>query len=541
MVMIMTKFYDVTKALAAGIFKKPSPIIPDGALPSDTPPGKLLAEMRAFFYAKQFAEGDKHLREAYDKNQPLIMAVAIDFYAKLSELEESELEASGFSVNAIGQGIADVMNFYEVKVQKKQDGENGMNRIEIEPEEGKSQFYCLTKALAKAVFQAPSQFIPENAFSADSVPGKFFAELLELFNARKLTEAEEKLKAAYDPKKPIFVQMAVDFYTRVSELPAEELEKADFSQTKVGLGLAEALKAYGIKLQQPTENVPQLLNVEPEEGKSQFYNLIKAIAVNIFKLPSHIIPDDTVEDHTESGKFYKQLRALYDAGNFVEAEEMLKASYDKTNLVFARFALDFYGRLSELSEEELQAHNLTLNQIGQGLDAMLKAYEVKIQREAGSSVDPSLTKPEEGKSKYYNLTKILAGAVFRKPSPIIPEDALPEKSEPGIIWRRLRQLIDSRSVNVAENLLFDSFKIDQPVYAAIALDFYARLSQMSEDDLADCNFSMEEIGEGIGDMMKFYGIKIRVKQPDGSEKEADADALLQMQNPNAGSGEGKDA
>lgn len=516
----MTKFYDLTKALAASLFKKPSPIVPDGALPADSVPGKLLLELRAMLDEKKFVEADEKLHAAYDKQQPVIMAAALDFYAKLSELEEEELTANGFTVDRIGQGIADMMNFYEIKVQKQDP--NAPQQLVVEPEEGKSQFWSLTKALANAVFKQPSQLIPDGALKEDTEPGKFYAELRALMDEKKFAEADEKLQEAYDITKPIFAQIALDYYTRVSEFTKEELEAAGYSHEKVGLGLAEMLKAYEIKLQQQDPNAPQPLVVKPEEGKSHFYNLTKAMAATLFKQPSQIIPDGTIKEDTEVGKFYYALRALLDDKKLDDAENMLKAAYDKEKPVFAQIALDFYGRISELSEEELLAHDFTGDRIGHGLDDMLKAYDIQIQRRDPNAPDPEMMKPDPTKSQHWNLCKFLAAGVFKKPSPIIPDGAITAGSNAGIIWARLRQLIDARSINTAENLLFDSFDKEQPIYAAIALDFYARLAELSEDELRECSFSTEEIGEGIRDMMKFYDIKIAMQKPGQKQGEAPA-------------------
>lgn len=111
-------------------------------------------------------------------------------------------------------------------------------------------------------------------------------------------------------------------------------------------------------------------------------------------------------------------------------------------------------------------------------------------------------------TKYYNLTKMLAAMMFRKDSPIIADGAIAPDSEPGIVLTRVRQLIKDRRINEGENLLFDMLDIQKPIYAAIALDFYAHLSQLSEDELKAADFSVDEIGEGIADMMKTYKIKI---------------------------------
>ncbi len=111
-------------------------------------------------------------------------------------------------------------------------------------------------------------------------------------------------------------------------------------------------------------------------------------------------------------------------------------------------------------------------------------------------------------TKFYNLTKMLAAMMFRKDSPIIADGAIAPESEPGIVLARVRTLIDERRINAAENLLFDMLDIQKPVYAAIALDFYAHLSMLSEEELKAADFSVEEIGQGIADMMKIYRIRI---------------------------------
>ena len=115
-------------------------------------------------------------------------------------------------------------------------------------------------------------------------------------------------------------------------------------------------------------------------------------------------------------------------------------------------------------------------------------------------------------TKFYNLTKMLAAMMFRKDSPIIKDGAIAPDSEPGLILARVRQLTDERKINTAENLLFDSLDKQKPVYAAIALDFYARLSELPESELEAADFSVDEIGQGISDMMKFYNIKIVAKK-----------------------------
>ena len=127
-----------------------------------------------------------------------------------------------------------------------------------------------------------------------------------------------------------------------------------------------------------------------------------------------------------------------------------------------------------------------------------------------------------------NMTAFLAKALFKKDSPIIPDGAFPANSEPGIVLARIRQLLDERNINTAENLLFDSFDKKKPYFVAIGLEFYARISELTSEELEAADFSREEIQQGIGDMLKFYGIKIAIKrQPAPNQGAANT-----QQNPN---------
>ncbi|MCI8388894.1 MAG: hypothetical protein HFE63_10585 [Clostridiales bacterium] len=115
-------------------------------------------------------------------------------------------------------------------------------------------------------------------------------------------------------------------------------------------------------------------------------------------------------------------------------------------------------------------------------------------------------------NQLYQLCAFLAKAMFKKDSPIIPDNAFPPNSEPGIVLTRIRQLVEEKNINTAENLLFDAFNIQKPYFVAIGLEFYARISEFSDEELEAADFSREEINEGIGDMLKFHNVKIAIKK-----------------------------
>ncbi|MBE6611462.1 MAG: hypothetical protein E7632_03115 [Ruminococcaceae bacterium] len=380
-----------------------------------------------------------------------------------------------------------------------------------------TQFYNLTKALAASIFKAPTPILPDGALPADSEQAELHAKLRAHFDAGEYTEADALVRTAYDKEKPVMIAVAIDLYARLSQLDEEALKVCDFSVEKIGEGLRDLMNFYEIKAVKRDPNAKMDPNMAPVEGKPQMYNIAKLISGGIFHKPTPIIGDDELPADHEQLPLLKELHAMIEEHRYCDADARVREEYDKKKPVVLAVALDMYARLAEIAPEELTAHDYSVKKIDEGLRDLVLFYEVKIQN-AAPEQDLSGA-PDPTKSKYYNLTKFLAAQMFKKPSPIIPDGALPANSEAGIVWVRLRQLLDMHKVNTAENLLFDSFDKEKPIYAAIALDFYARVAEMDEDILRESNFSEEEIGDGIRDMMKYYNIKIVMKKPEAKPAE----------------------
>jgi len=118
-------------------------------------------------------------------------------------------------------------------------------------------------------------------------------------------------------------------------------------------------------------------------------------------------------------------------------------------------------------------------------------------------------------NQFYQLTAFLIKTMFREDTPAIPDGKFPVGSEPYIVLTRMRELVDEKKINTAENMLFDVFDKKKPYYIRVGLEFYNRIAAFSDEELEAADFSAEEIGEGIVDMMNFYGVKLAVrKKPD---------------------------
>jgi hypothetical protein len=70
------------------------------------------------------------------------------------------------------------------------------------------------------------------------------------------------------------------------------------------------------------------------------------------------------------------------------------------------------------------------------------------------------------------------------------------------------KLITDSKINEAEDLLFESIDTFDSNYLLLALDFYARLNEYDDDDLKQCNFSREEIDDGLMEVKKLFGLNL---------------------------------
>ena len=77
--------------------------------------------------------------------------------------------------------------------------------------------------------------------------------------------------------------------------------------------------------------------------------------------------------------------------------------------------------------------------------------------------------------------------------------------ESSFLFYRLKRLLLDKKVNEAENLLFDCLK-SNPCYEnlQVALDFYEELAKFSEEELAACNFSRQEIWDALTDIRNIF-------------------------------------
>ena len=77
-----------------------------------------------------------------------------------------------------------------------------------------------------------------------------------------------------------------------------------------------------------------------------------------------------------------------------------------------------------------------------------------------------------------------------------------------MLYSRLNSLVDEGRINEAENLLFESLDPGDTNHLILALDFYSRINELSDEELEAKAFSREEIESGLNDIKARFGISI---------------------------------
>ncbi|MPM28942.1 hypothetical protein SDC9_75480 [bioreactor metagenome] len=81
-------------------------------------------------------------------------------------------------------------------------------------------------------------------------------------------------------------------------------------------------------------------------------------------------------------------------------------------------------------------------------------------------------------------------------------------SQADKLYEEIHNLIRQHKICEAENLLFKTLDESNLDYLKVAVDFYQTISKFSENQLEECNFSREEIFEGLQDILKIYNVPI---------------------------------
>ena len=106
------------------------------------------------------------------------------------------------------------------------------------------------------------------------------------------------------------------------------------------------------------------------------------------------------------------------------------------------------------------------------------------------------------------MIQFLAKVIFRKETIQYDISDILNKTVYDLLHEQLLELLKEGNIDQAENLLFDRLEEGNVSCFHVAVDFYLRLNQLSDEELDTLGFSREEIDAGLKDAAKIYGAEL---------------------------------
>lgn len=116
-------------------------------------------------------------------------------------------------------------------------------------------------------------------------------------------------------------------------------------------------------------------------------------------------------------------------------------------------------------------------------------------------------KQDNTKAQIQNQLQFLSRTMFQKD---LVQYHLPPENAPwgptDFLYEELDRLTRNLELNEAENVLFDGIDATNVRYLELAIDFYAKMDALSDQQLIECDYLREEIEEGLQDIAAMYGL-----------------------------------
>lgn len=105
-----------------------------------------------------------------------------------------------------------------------------------------------------------------------------------------------------------------------------------------------------------------------------------------------------------------------------------------------------------------------------------------------------------------NLVQFVSRFMFNKDFINYEINDLINNSESDLLFKEIIRLLEKNKICEAENLIFKNIKEENLEYLKLAIDYYTRINEFSDEQLAICNFSRDEIVEGLKEILEIYGV-----------------------------------
>jgi len=110
----------------------------------------------------------------------------------------------------------------------------------------------------------------------------------------------------------------------------------------------------------------------------QIKAIADAIAVIMFGKAEIAYEIQDEANHSETDMLFLRINEMLHDGNINEAENLLFSELDTGNMNYLLLAIDFYQKLNDKSDAELESSDFTREEIEEGLNNILKLFEIKL-------------------------------------------------------------------------------------------------------------------------------------------------------------------
>lgn len=108
-----------------------------------------------------------------------------------------------------------------------------------------------------------------------------------------------------------------------------------------------------------------------------------------------------------------------------------------------------------------------------------------------------------------NLTLMIAKVFFKKSTTNYEIENVMKLSKTDLLYKELQKLLQEGKICEAENMLYKSLETSNIKYLEVAIDFYESLNLLDDEELEKCNFSREEVNEGLIEILVKFNIDLK--------------------------------
>lgn len=105
----------------------------------------------------------------------------------------------------------------------------------------------------------------------------------------------------------------------------------------------------------------------------------------------------------------------------------------------------------------------------------------------------------------HEMIRAILKLLFHIKEEEVNEEAVIEEKDSLEKFEELITMVEQGKINEAENQLYDYLDVEDIQKLRVALLFYENLNNLDADYLKECNFSREEIKDGLTNVLKMYG------------------------------------